>query len=220
MLMYRRIDSAKNQSFVPNDKLPAELVKRVQQENDRVQKRLKEKQLEREMITLKLHYADEPERTLKVHQSTTLAETTRLCAENVGVNLKYPPDCIRLRVYQAFNGVPLEPLDDPAMMDKTLEQLHFTQSRTLLLETRDPSEAFPVYNPADMLIRVIKYDNELNQFMKPQNIYINRDASLKELKQLLESKFNIPVNFQRLVRESWTFNGPPGIAVIFIPAIL
>jgi len=208
MLMYRRIDEKRNKSEVTKENVPTELRDRIQDENIRYKKKIEEKEREREMVTLKLHYQGQ-EKTIKVHNSTTLAETTRQCGDAFNVLSKYPENCIRIRNYQAYNDFPAEPYDDPNSMNKTLDELHFYSQKTLLVETREPSETFPEYNPSDMLLRVVVHDRNTNKFSDTHHVYVDREANLLDLKKVLETKFNIPLNRQRLVRESQAYNGPP-----------
>ncbi len=97
---------------------------------------------------------------------------------------KYPPDCIRIRNYQSYNDLPAEPFDTPESLTKTVEELHwhYYNPKTVMLETKLPSEAFPEYNASDMLVRVIRYDQEQHKFLDPQPIYVGRQATLADLK--------------------------------------
>lgn len=68
MLMYRRIDKKKNLIEVKVDDIPEGLRKRVTEENERYKKKIEEKEREREMIKLKVHYEQQPEQLLKVEK--------------------------------------------------------------------------------------------------------------------------------------------------------
>jgi hypothetical protein len=77
------------------------------------------------------------------------------CADAFGVTSKYPPDCIRLRNFQTYNEIPLEPYTGQTL-NKTLDDLNWLTSKDVMLETKQLDEQFPEYNPKDMLVRVIK----------------------------------------------------------------
>ncbi len=98
MLMYRRV-AAQNTPTIKKEDVPQELRDRIQDEEIRFKRKAEEKEREREMVTIKLHYEGQ-EKTLKIHNSTTLAETTRQCGDAFLVLSKYPENCIRIRNYQ------------------------------------------------------------------------------------------------------------------------
>jgi len=208
MLMYRRIEPKKNLIAVNVADMPEELRKKIEAENDKYKQKLEEKEREREMVTLKVFFQGQ-EKQLKLHNTTTLAEATRQCGEAFDVTARYPLDCIRLRNYQVYNDLPAEPYDDPEVLQKSLDAMRFYSQKTVILETREQNEKFEEYNPSDMLLRVIRYNQDDNKFLEAQQIYVDRDATLGDLKKALQAKFRIPAANQRLVKEAWSYNGPP-----------
>lgn len=109
------------------------------------------------------------------------------CADAFGVTSKYPPDCIRLRNYQSYNDVPSEPYEGQTL-NRTLDAMNWYSSKTVMLETKQPDEQFPAYNPSDMFIRVVRYNAEDNKFSESQPTYVHREATLGDLKVKLSVK--------------------------------
>jgi len=205
MLMYRRIDAQKNKITVLEKEIPEQLRKSVDDEVKRRKEKQEEKEREREMVTVKIHY-EMGEKTIKLHNKLTLADAVVKCADAFGVTSKYPPECIRLRNFQSYNEIPLEPFEGQ-ILTKTLDDINWFSSKTVMLETRQPDEQFPAYNPSDMLLRVIRHNAEDNKFSESQPVYVHREATLGDLKKLLFTKFGIQPKFQRIIKEN-TGYGP------------
>lgn len=98
--------------------------------------------------------------------------------------------------------MPQEPYDSEEISSKSLENLNFYSGKTVTIETRDPSESFPHYNPQDMNLRVFLYDPEESKFSDGKTIYIDKDARLKDLRKIIAQKFKIPEGKQRILREA------------------
>lgn len=60
-------------------------------------------------------------------------------------------DC-RLRTFLPSCGIPSEP---HLRLDVTLDDARFFDKKSLLLEIRESGSAFPVYNPNDMILKVM-----------------------------------------------------------------
>lgn len=206
MLLYRKIDPERNCKLPKVKEVNPGLAKVLEEEIERSKRKKAEKEREREMVNITIHYSG-GEKTVKLHNSTLLKNLVLKAAEIYNLLDKFPEDCFRLRNYQTQYQLPAEPLDQPHQLKKTLEELNFFSSKSLLLETKLPGDSFPLYNPSDMLLRLVFYDSETQKF-KLEEIYIPREATLGDLKQLAEMKFQIPVSDQRVIKEAWTYQGP------------
>ena len=90
MLMYRQgelcahlsslltpalVDRNRNQPHISPDRIPKELKALVLEENSVKKKKQEDKQLEKQMITLKVHYKAQVE-MLRLHKDTTIEDAT------------------------------------------------------------------------------------------------------------------------------------------------
>jgi len=187
MLMYRKIDPTRNRKNVSLDEIPQQLIKVINEENEKWNNKNQEKEKGRHLVNLKIIYEGN-EKIIKVNNKTTLGETIRLCAEAFELNSKFQQDCIRIRNYSSDQ------------MDKTLFELNFGNQKTIILETKLPEETFPLES---LSIQVILYDSEKNKFLNPHQVNINRKTTVGELKKRLEIIFGIPIQYQRISQESY-----------------
>lgn len=79
----------------------------------------------------------------------------------------------------------------------------FCLTAALKLEERAEGEEFPVWDPDAVLLRVIRYDQEADEFAPEVRVSPNKSLTLRDLKQLLEAHPNlghIPAAHQRLMK--------------------
>lgn len=202
MLIYRQI-SEKNQVFILPEQIPHQIKQLMEKENDYFKRKQDEKKRKRESIDVHAFFQG-TEQTFSFHQSTTLKAIKQEIAKGFGVADAYPDNCIRLRHYQAYNEVPVEPIEDQ-YLEKTLEDLRVFSSKSVLLEVKKKEEEFPVYNPQEVMLRVVKYDSRSHKFEPAVNVFLDRKTTLAELKELCKTKFGIPASEMRVVIESRTF---------------
>ncbi len=74
--------------------------------------------------------------------------------------------------------------------------------QTLLLETREPNEEFEEYNSAMMLFRVSKFNADSDTFGPAVNVYVNKQGTLGDLREVVETKLGVPKDKQNLYKES------------------
>jgi ubiquitin carboxyl-terminal hydrolase 47 len=212
MLMYRMIEPKKNAPLPPESDIPDELRKKIEEENKKSAEKEQELEKERELIKLKIYFQGE-EKDLKLNMNTLLKDTVTEVAKLFGIDGKIPDDCLRLRGYQPFNDLPAEPYDQPQHLSSTLQGLHFFGQKALLLETKEPDQEFAPWNPSDMLLRVIFYHPMTKKFSSAQHVYVVHSASLLELKKVLEKKFDVPIDKQRIVKEPYGWHAAPQVLV-------
>ena len=206
MLLYRKADPSKNLKIPSKDEIPEALRKHIETEVERSKQKKLAKQTEREMVQVRVIFQNQ-DKIFKLHQSITLGTLFDKSIEAHNLP-KYPRDCLRLRSYQPHNDMPAEPFT-PDMYDKTLDQLRFWSNRTIMLESKEPGTEFPAYNPSHTNLKLIFYNHNNKSFETPQILSLDRDAKVKDLRNLLKDRFHIPPENQRLVRESISFYGNP-----------
>eukprot|EP01114_Cavostelium_apophysatum_P008676 TRINITY_DN2135_c0_g1_i3.p1 TRINITY_DN2135_c0_g1~~TRINITY_DN2135_c0_g1_i3.p1 ORF type:complete len:1106 (+),score=339.91 TRINITY_DN2135_c0_g1_i3:161-3478(+) len=203
MLMYRRIDTSKNKLAVAASEVPVELHQAVRAEIEATKKKAEEAVREKSMITLNVYHHGE-QRAIKLHKGTFLGDAVKQCAALFADLSLCPEGSVRLRAYDPLKDIPLEPIGSRS--DAVLESLNLRPQQNVLLETKGTSENFPEWNPNDLVLWVILYDDIAKQFGKPEHIAISKNAKVADLKAKLEAKYAIPAAKQRLVRESKASN--------------
>src|SRR5690606_28346331 len=99
------------------------------------------------------------------------------------------------RRFSSKNMIPGKPFTDNELLLK-IKDLKLEEN-CLILETKKSNEDWPIYDPNKTLFRIIKVTNQ--KFEPSIEVFIDRNATLNDLKQLLESRINIPIKEQRII---------------------
>eukprot|EP00026_Physarum_polycephalum_P000727 Phypoly_transcript_00728.p1 GENE.Phypoly_transcript_00728~~Phypoly_transcript_00728.p1 ORF type:complete len:1258 (+),score=338.52 Phypoly_transcript_00728:104-3877(+) len=203
MLMYRQIEPERNKKPIPASEIPAALRQVVEDENGAAKQKKKAEEMEREMVKMKIYYNGE-EKALSLHKSTTLSDTAAAALKEFGLTDKYSAGNYRLRSYNHSNELPGETYTGKE--HKTLDELnffisHYYSSKTLLLETKEPSEEFEDYNFSMMLFRVAKYNPATLGFDPVVNVYVNKSGTFGDLREAVEQKLGVPRDKMNLYKE-------------------
>jgi ubiquitin C-terminal hydrolase len=202
MLMYRQIEPDRNKKPMTTTDIPEALRNVIEAENGAAKQKKKAEELEREMVKLKIFYNGE-DKSLSMHKSTTLAETTTAAVKLFGLADKYQAGNYRLRNYTHTNELPGDTFTGRDL--KTLEELnlfanHYT-TKSLLLETKDLNEEFEDFNSSMMLFRVAKYNPTTVQFDPVVNVYVSKSGNVGDLREAIAQKLGVPKDKQNLYKE-------------------
>eukprot|EP01124_Arcella_intermedia_P006006 TRINITY_DN1351_c0_g1_i2.p2 TRINITY_DN1351_c0_g1~~TRINITY_DN1351_c0_g1_i2.p2 ORF type:complete len:522 (+),score=126.62 TRINITY_DN1351_c0_g1_i2:1779-3344(+) len=114
----------------------------------------------------------------------------------------YLPDRIRLRDYNTI----YETLGKPytgELLQKSLFELSIHFSKSFFVETVEEGEQFPEYNPDFMTLKISVFDANNGSWSEHQLVPVPREATLGELKQIIETKFSIPLSEQLIVKQEY-----------------
>jgi ubiquitin C-terminal hydrolase len=213
MLMYRQVDRNRNQPHISPDRIPKELKALVLEENSAKKKKQEDKQLEKQMITLKVHYKGQVE-MLRLHKDTTIEDATHKVVALYESLKEVPLDRIRMRDYQVYYDTPGAPY--AGKEKRTLDQCHMFNTKHVMLEVLPEGETeWPAYDPRAMAVKVVCYLSESDSWSDALDLFIDREGTLKYLKQHLTQVKGLPYYLNEkqmcLVRED--YGKQPGIVL-------
>jgi len=135
------------------------------------------------MVTIRVTYIDTTKQ-FKIHKKQTVNDTKLMAKKTFNIE-NIEDNCLRLREH---GDVPGKPLPDETA---TLEDLRFFPLRTLYLEAKKENEEFPEYDPRKMLLRLFYYYEEENKWSELNTIYIDKDAKLLDLKNIIQEIYKL-----------------------------
>lgn len=181
------------------DEIPEDLRKEVEEENRRYDEERAEHQRKLDTIDLRIFYGNTPT-MIHIHKQKTLRDATELAYREAKVSESVPLSSVRLRSYNSTTGTVGLPFTGNE--DKKLTDLGIFSQRSLLLETKNPSDEWPAEETEGLTLKVIKL-NEQTLELEPALTVSLADAStatLAQLKAALEEKAGIRSDAQRLLR--------------------
>jgi hypothetical protein len=187
---------------VPSERdVPDYLIVMVREEHANRAERKRKKMMDREMIRLEIMYQDEI-RDLRVHGSSTMQSVTAQAAALFGLDKVMEPTHYRLRKWEKHYKMPSETYGQ--RLSATVSNCRFYTGDQLMLETLRINQAMFVEYGADCLsVRVQLYDVQSNSLSAPRIVTLaRRSEPLIALKRLLNAEFGVPVNEQRIFKES------------------
>ncbi|KNC48900.1 ubiquitin carboxyl-terminal hydrolase [Thecamonas trahens ATCC 50062] len=142
MLMYRRVDEARNMADVPASAIPEFCLADTATENAAYREHRAKVEHEKNMLKLRVYCGDESP-MLRVHSTRTLrAALDEALDELDAVDASIDRSLVRLRAFNPFTKTPGAVYDDREL-DSSLQDLLFPAVKSLLLEVRSPGEEFP-----------------------------------------------------------------------------
>jgi len=172
LLMY--IDRSKIPKDDATDKMiPDELLKVVQAEDEEWEKERAEYERLRRLICMTVYY-DNTEIKQDMDKGVTVAEVLSAVLKKAAIDSKFEPQDTRLRRYDPAMGWAQDDLDPKA----TLEELKFHRNMSLILETRNKGEDWPVINPNAVPLRTI-FATEENIPLILQQLHYSDTKGLK-----------------------------------------
>lgn len=125
-----------------------------------------------------------------------------------------PADRIRMRDYQVYYDTPGAPYTGKEK--RTLDQCHMFNTKHVMLEVLPEGETeWPAYDPRAMAVKVVCYLSESDSWSDAVDLFIDREGTLKYLKQYLTTVKGLPYYLAEkqmcLVRED--YGKQPGIVL-------
>ena len=155
MLLYRKVDGSPV-SFPSDDMVPDYIVEDIAAiaKAEEEKKRLETERLNR--INLKVFY-NGTEAVIATSKTSTYESVLRqiwshfkLSDDEAFKNVEYvdiPFHCVRVRLYNQYQMIPLEPYDTMKCLEMTLEQMKFAYYGDHLVECKAPHAEWALYDP-------------------------------------------------------------------------
>jgi hypothetical protein len=181
--------------------VPDYLIVMVREEHANRAERKRRKMLDREMIRIDILYQDQT-RDLRVHGSASMQYVTAQAAALFGLDHMLPPTHYRVRKWDKHYKMPSETYGHK--LNATVASCRFFSSDMLMVETLRPNQAaFVEYGSDCLSVKVQLYDAQSNTLSAGRIVTLaRRSEPLISLKRLLAAEFGIPVNAQRIFKES------------------
>ncbi len=175
--------------------IPENIRDEILKENVTYNNGQKEYELKRSKMEFKVHYND-VEHTISLEKDKTVKDLLQSAIDSAFKNSDKPKiENARLRKYDVAKTIPKEPLES---LEDLLEKVDVTKDK-LLLEVKRDAEEFAAYRPeTEYMIKVIKFTSP-DHFQSALPVYVPHNATLADLKSLLEPIVHIPQDRQRLV---------------------
>jgi len=196
MLLYRKVDPIRNQNEPSKEIIPEILKSSFIEDNERRKLEVEEKLRDKEMITLRVNYKDNMKQ-LKIHRDKTVAEAKTMAKKEFGLE-NISDDCVRLRDIQY--DIPAKPIKDETI---SLDDMRFYPVKTLIMETREVNEEFPIYDPTKLLLKLYIYDEEKEKWGDMVSVYVEKDGKLNDLKKIVQEKSGLDLDDQILTIERY-----------------
>jgi len=196
MLMYRRLDPARNMNLVTMDAIGERLRRRIAEENDLQKAKEEAKDKERELIRVKLVSESGDERNLQLHKLLTMTQVKAEALKAFGLEGKLELDCMRIRKWESQGDVPSTPYADEITIEGT-----DSYWKEFYVETKTKDQPWAAYNPTDFTIKAIHWNQKENKWDAAALLNISSEATLLQLKELFRDRYGVPVEKQMVVRE-------------------
>lgn len=197
MLMYRRLDPARNMPTVPPTEISERLRRVIQAENDQAKLKEEAKDKEREQLRVKLVNSDGEEKNTQLHKSLTMAQVKVEALKLFGLEGKVDPECVRIRKWESTAEVPAQPYADDITVEGT--DSYWKEFYVEIKGSKD--EAWSTYNNTDFMIKVVHWDEKQNAWDPATLLTIPGEATLQQLKEMFRDRYGLPVDKQMVVRE-------------------
>eukprot|EP01129_Flabellula_baltica_P012396 TRINITY_DN559_c0_g1_i1.p1 TRINITY_DN559_c0_g1~~TRINITY_DN559_c0_g1_i1.p1 ORF type:complete len:738 (+),score=226.01 TRINITY_DN559_c0_g1_i1:355-2568(+) len=165
---------------------------------ERLDMQAKEAYKKRNRVHLKIYYNDEVNE-FKVSRDVTLKEMAKQAVDEFKIE-NVEDGCYRLREYQSYYNTEGRTFPDDT---KTLEELRFFGSKSLLLEIKKPEEEFEAFDPNKMTLKIAYFNEETGEWEEPAKIRVIKTAKVSQLKEVLEENFGIPVDEQLICKKDY-----------------
>eukprot|EP01113_Clastostelium_recurvatum_P018778 TRINITY_DN2213_c0_g1_i4.p1 TRINITY_DN2213_c0_g1~~TRINITY_DN2213_c0_g1_i4.p1 ORF type:complete len:1297 (+),score=419.02 TRINITY_DN2213_c0_g1_i4:80-3970(+) len=200
MLMYRLIDPTRNVNTISEDQVPPALREQIELENVKYISQREEHRIKRDTIKLRVYNMDDKStvHTISISKKRTLLEATAEAYKTMKIEESgLPLDCVRLRSYSSFTGVPGDTF--PGKAEATLESLSFYNMKDLILESKAPGTEFPEHNENNIMLRLYKYNSDAkDSFDPPVDVFIEKDMKFADFKLFVADRLKIPRGHARM----------------------
>lgn len=156
---------------------------------------------ERNLLTVRVLYEDQPAREFRVPGTTTMAQLEEQAAQAFGVAPKFARDHYRLRRWDSYNGIPRETFG--TRQNHALATLYVTSDHLRLEVLPAHVDAFQEFSNACVTVKVKLYDARQNDF-SPVRIFTipSRLETLRSVRRMLGQEFGIATDHVRLFKET------------------
>lgn len=200
LLMYRKIQN-ENVNHVDDSRIPFNIVEEI--------KTVKADDEERDYynsFTFKIYHGKK-DTTIYIKKDRTFKELTQMAMKKFEIP-ESDSENIRLRGYMQFYDLMQEIYDE----DKKICELGFFNYKILAVETRLPGEAWPTYDPNEIIIKVNVWTSDIldpsltmeEKTANPKKIGVNKKGTIADMQQIFAEKLSIPVDKQKIFKKSYT----------------
>ncbi|EGD73850.1 hypothetical protein PTSG_05545 [Salpingoeca rosetta] len=180
MLMYRRIDPQRNQSFSTYDDLPQQL-KNLSQQIEQQENQQREDQLRQERTIRFMVWNDAAEKqTVTIERTEPLSSLLNLTLEAFGIDEASKSE-YRLCRYDIHRKRFLTALTD---LDKPLQEMGYTNNWSTFsigLQRANSDGTFDEYDPNALMLLLRHFDQEKKEFAPPVRVKVRMTSTLDDL---------------------------------------
>ncbi|XP_008114143.1 ubiquitin carboxyl-terminal hydrolase 47 isoform X2 [Anolis carolinensis] len=208
MLIYRLKDTMRNAKFLEVNEYPEHIKKLVEKEKELEEQEKRQREIERNTCKIKL-FCMHPvkqimmENKLEVHKDKTLKEAVEIAYKILNLEEAVPLNCCRLVKYDEFHDY-LERSyegEEETPMGILLGGVKSTYMFDLLLETRQPDQAFQCYKPGEVMVKVHVVDLKQETVAPPISVRAYLNQTVTEFKHLISKAIHLPAETMRVVLE-------------------
>ncbi|XP_038663901.1 ubiquitin carboxyl-terminal hydrolase 47 isoform X1 [Scyliorhinus canicula] len=208
MLIYRQKESTRNAKFLDIHEFPEHIKHLVQKEKETEEQEKRQREIERNTCKIKL-FCMHPtrqvmmENKLEVHKDKTLQEAVEIAYKLMDLEEAIPPDCCRLVKYDEFHDY-LERSyegEENTPVGILLGGVKSSYMFDLLLETRQPNQAFQPYKSGEVMVKVHVVDLKTETLIPPVSVRAYLNQTVAEFKQLISQATGLSAETMRIVLE-------------------
>ncbi|XP_043561609.1 ubiquitin carboxyl-terminal hydrolase 47 isoform X3 [Chiloscyllium plagiosum] len=208
MLIYRQKESTRNAKFLEVHEFPEHIKHLVQKEKETEEQEKRQREIERNTCKIKL-FCMHPvrqvmmENKLEVHKDKTLQEAVEIAYKLMDLEDAVPLDCCRLVKYDEFHDY-LERSyegEEDTPVGLLLGGVKSSYMFDLLLETRQPNQAFQPYKSGEVMVKVHVVDLKTGSLVPPISIRAYLNQTVTEFKQLISQATGLSFETMRIVLE-------------------
>ncbi|XP_078076997.1 ubiquitin carboxyl-terminal hydrolase 47 isoform X3 [Mustelus asterias] len=208
MLIYRQKESTRNAKFLEVHEFPEHIKHLVQKEKETEEQEKRQREIERNTCKIKL-FCMHPtrqvmmENKLEVHKDKTLQEAVEIAYKLMDLEEAIPPDCCRLVKYDEFHDY-LERSyegEEDTPVGMLLGGVTSSYMFDLLLETRQPNQAFQPYKSGEVMVKVHVVDLKIETLIPPISVRAYLNQTVAEFKQLISQATGLSAETMRIVLE-------------------
>ncbi|XP_067902795.1 ubiquitin carboxyl-terminal hydrolase 47 isoform X3 [Heterodontus francisci] len=208
MLIYRQKESTRNAKFLQVHEFPEHIKQLVQKEKETEEQEKRQREIERNTCKIKL-FCMHPvrqimmENKLEVHKDKTLQEAVEIAYKLMDLEEAIPPDCCRLVKYDEFHDY-LERSyegEEDTPVGLLLGGVKSSYMFDLLLETRQPDQAFQPYKSGEVMVKVHVVDLKTESMVPPVSVRAYLNQTVAEFKQLISQTTGLSAETMRIVLE-------------------
>ncbi|GCB64524.1 hypothetical protein scyTo_0011764 [Scyliorhinus torazame] len=208
MLIYRQKESTRNAKFLDIHEFPEHIKHLVQKEKETEEQEKRQREIERNTCKIKL-FCMHPtrqvmmENKLEVHKDKTLQEAVAIAYKLMDLEEAIPPDCCRLVKYDEFHDY-LERSyegEENTHVGMLLGGVKSSYMFDLLLETRQPNQAFQPYKSGEVMVKVHMVDLKTETLIPPISVRAYLNQTVAEFKQLISQVTGLSAETMRIVLE-------------------